>query len=172
MNDILLNESNYQSFGDALTAGYNRSVEMIYGLNPVRAIGSLQQIASHEGMDRQDSLSTQYASGEQTSKGIWDRSSGTASGKFQARIEYTSMQEWMRAQKTIRSVQSIKNVNVLSMSPKQAEITIEHYGQFEDVATDMTKAGYHIQPTSKAGRYMITSSRRSAYNQNGGVVYR
>ncbi len=155
VNDIMLKESNYQNFGKVLQAGYNRSVELIHGLNSVRSIG-------YASTPVQEGLYEPYTREEKN----------TESSTFQARIEYTSMQDWVKAQKVLRSIPSISALNVLSLTSREAELKIHYKGTLENVASAMTQKGYNIQATSKAGRYLIYTGRQSAYNQNGGIVYR
>lgn len=159
LSDVVLNEQNYRTFDEVLYAGYNRSMEVIYGLQPIRAIGN----------DNYQEYSPTVT--EQAVQYERPANNGSQSS-FQARIEYTSMQEWIKAQKTLRSVRGVSTIDVLSLTPRQAEMTIHYQGNFDDVATAMTQTGYNIQPTSKMGRYVIYSSRHSAYNENGGIVYR
>ena len=82
------------------------------------------------------------------------------------------MQDWITLQKELRAMHYVADLEVLSLSSHQAEIKISHSGVFEDLATAMTQQGYNIQPSPKVGRYIIYKGRQSAYNQNGGIVYR
>jgi len=167
IGDINVDASAYPTAPQRLQVGYNRALEMIYKLQPVHAIGSPPSDQYAENRQTQEVLSNRPSSYVSTNTGV-----GGPTASFQGRIEYTSMQEWLRSQKTLRRVRGVTSLDVLSLTPTQAEVKVQYQGAFDSLATAMMDAGYNIQPTSKAGRYQIYSSRRSVRNQNGGVVYR
>ncbi|MBL4589891.1 MAG: DUF2066 domain-containing protein [Alphaproteobacteria bacterium] len=162
INEIRLNEGEYRNFGEVLQAGYNRSIELLQGITSVHSIGN-NQLDLNPNINIDPYQQQEYAS---------NAAPVVATGSFQARIEYTSMQDWITLQKELRAMHYVANLEVLSLSSRQAEIKISHSGAFEDLATAMTQQGYNIQPSPKAGRYTIYKGRQSAYNQNGGIVYR
>ena len=133
-------------------------VEKIYGMKSIQSIGN----------------ETPYVENQVTehSRSSYDFITAGQPSSFQARIEYTSMQDWLKAQKTLRGVLGVSNIEVLSLTSRQAEIKVHFQGRFDDMATDMSRKGYNIQETSKTGRYLIYSARQSVYNKNGGIVYR
>lgn len=156
IRDIILNEADYRSFGEVLHAGYNRSVEFIHGLGSVRSVGVEAVAVIDEPAPTEYSFNTDALS--QTN--------------FQAKIEYTSMQEWVMAQKALKSVPGVSRLDVLSMTPRQAEIKLSFHGGLDNVATAMTQKGYNLQETDKLGHFVIYTGRGGKYNQQGGVVYR
>lgn len=158
VNDIVLEEGTYKNFGEVLQAGYNRSVEFIHGLGSVRNIGRSEAAV----------LSTDTTPSQQYS---FDPSQINQTS-LQARIEYTSMQEWVMAQKALKAVSGVSKLDVLSLTPRHAEIKLSFHGGLDNMATAMAQKGYNLQQTDKPGRFLIYSGRGGQYNQQGGVVYR
>lgn len=155
VNDIVIDGGQHQNFGEVLNAAYVQSANMIAGIHPIKMVG---QHANSPNVQYQSSNEGANAQGYQST--------------LQARLEYTSMQDWLKAQQMMRNVANVKKIDVLSLTPRVAEVKLNYVGTIDDLATAMMEKGYNIQPTTKTGRYLIYSGRAAAYNQNGGMVYR